>query len=395
MCAIDCRGFPSRRHLLVALALLAAVTLAGCGLLFGDDGSGTGLPDGEEAAEQYLSLDGYEATAHYEYSDGTDRRARIQVDVGGHNSRVEWLAPPRVAGNVNVYNGSTLVRYNATTNEYARISTEDLDFFREGANRIEGVVDNARAEGQTTVEGPPAGGAPLPEVPAGERSSGAGNEARFEVTYEGTETVAGREAHVISYEAVEDTSEGVIEQTVWLDTEHFITLKSRQVSRFDGNESTYTFRLSNVSFDPGLTDADFRFDPPPGATLNESESYDLTSYDTRTQLVSASDISVPNPAIPERFELVRADHIDGSGFTAVQFQYRASGSVLFVTKTTERDYTDLSEGERVSVGSRSGRYRVSKQQALVTWRCGERVYVVAGDVGRSTLLDVARSVECA
>jgi outer membrane lipoprotein-sorting protein len=377
----------------VLFVLVVVVSLAGCSLLFGGGDDSTSLPTGDQAAEQYLSMDGYEATVHYEYSDQSNRRAQLQIDVDGGNSRIEWLGPDRLAGNVQTYNGSTTIRYNATTNEYVSISTSNLDNFEDGAERIEEAVDAAREDGTATVDQPPSGGAPLPVVPEGGTADAAASD-RYEVTYDGTEQVAGREAHVISYAPVENVTDGVLEQTVWVDTEYFITLKSHSVSRYDGDRSTFTFRLSNVSIAPGLSERDFSFDPPANATLNASDSYDVTGYDTRAQLVTVADIGVPDPAVPERFTLSRATHIVGQNFTAVQLQYQTSGSRLLVTKTSEQTYTDLTEGERVTIGDETGRYRTSQTRATVAWRCGGYVYTVTGGVQKETLLDVARSIEC-
>lgn len=386
---------PGRRRLLVALALVTVVALAGCSTLFGGNGDEPGLPPGEEAAETYLSLDGYEATAHYEYSDRPDRRAHIEEDVDSGRSRVEWLAPESRAGSVQIYNGSAVVRYNATKNEYIRIDTSGLESYEDGAQHLARAINTAREEGTTTIDQPPAGGAPLPKVPEGQTDADTDPKRTFEMSYEGTETVAGREAHVISYDAVGTVENGMVEQTVWVDTEHFFTLKSTQVSTYDGNESTFTFRLSNVTVEPGLTAEDYRFDPPADATLNRSESYDVTAYDSRTALSNAAAISVPSPAVPDRFSLARASHIVGQNFTAVQLRYQTSSAALVVTKTSELRYTNLTEGERVSIGGQSGRYRTSGTRALAVWECGEFVYTVTGGVQKSTLLDVARSVECA
>lgn len=394
MSGVASRWSPARRRqLLVGVVLLVAVALAGCSFLFGDGGDEQPLPEGEQAAEAYLSLDGYSATAHYEYSDQRDRRARLEIDVDSRRSRVAWLAPPSRAGNVQIYNGSAVVRYNATRNEYVSISTSGLDSFEDGGDRIARAVDAARADGKSTVERPPAGGAPLPKVPAGS-SADSDSDRKFEVTYEGTETVADREAHVIEYEAVGDPASGILEQTVWIDTEYYFTLKSTQVTRFDGNESTFTFRLSEVSIDPGLTESDFQFDPPSGAQRNRSSSYDVRGYDTRTQLASAVETSVPNPSVPSRFSLARADHVIGTNFTAVQLQYQTSGSRLFVTKTTEQEYEETTEGEHVSIDGQTGRYRSGGTGALVVWRCDGYVYTVRGSLQRSAMLDVARSVGC-
>jgi outer membrane lipoprotein-sorting protein len=387
-------GEPRRkRRLLVALALLIAVTVAGCGVLFGGENATSDLPSGEVAAEQYLSVDGFEATAHYEYSTREDRRAHIRIDPDDGRSYIEYIAPARFAGSVRAYNGSAVVEYNATENEYVRIDTANIRNFEDGAERIELAVDAAREEGTTTVERPPAGGAPLPKVPSGSTEDRASNRS-FEVSYDGTETVAGREAHVISYEPVDDVDSGILSQTVWMDTESFFTLKSTQVARFDGERSTSTFRLSNVTVEPGFTASDFAFDPPPDATLNESDSYGVTGYDSRAAVAEVASLSVPTPDVPDSFSLSRAIRVVGADFTAVQLQYQTSNSRLFVTKTLEDGYANLTEGERVTIGSQTGRYRSTGTGTIITWQCEETTYTVTGGVQRATLLDVARSVEC-
>jgi hypothetical protein len=104
---------------------------------------------------------------------------------------------------------------------------------------------------------------------------------------------------------------------------------------------------------------------------------------------------VPDPTVPERFDVDRYDRVQGSDFTAVQLRYRTPGTFLFVTKTTEQDYTNLTEGERVSIGDRTGWYRASGARALVAWQCDGYVYTVTADVSKAELLGVARSVACA
>lgn len=383
------RGPLHSRRVLVAVVVLAALALSGCSVISGDDPS---LPNGTEAADRYRSLDGYSATVTIDQADEPTERLRIWVAPESGNTRSEVLAPPSRAGNIGVANNSTIIRYNATDNEYIRISTTDVDRFDRGARRIQQAVAAARSEGETT-SAPPFGGAPLPVVPDSETRPE--EDAQFVVTYDGTESVAGRTAHVLNYTAAGDRSQGVLRQTIWLDTESFVTLKMVQVSRFDGNRSRYTFELSNVTVDTDFDAERFAFDPPPGATLNESESFDVTSYDSLDALGEASPLSVPDPAVPERYRLVTADRIDGVSFDAVQLRYRAGTSSLFVTKTTEQSYTNTTTGDPVTIGNRTGRYRSTGARSLVAWECGENVYVVTGDVQKETVVAVARSVACA
>ncbi|WP_338902330.1 hypothetical protein [Salinibaculum marinum] len=354
------------------------------------------LPPGEEAAEEYRSLDGYTATVDIDQSQDTDQRVRVWFDPDDGNSRAKILAPVSQAGNLYVANGSAIVQYNATSNEYIQVSTSGTDRFESSAQRVEAAVADARAGGNTT-DGPPVGGAPLPVVPdAGEGTpeSEGDSQGQFRVSYEGTQQIAGRTAHVLNYTAAGNRTQGILQQTLWLDTEHFVTLKLHQESRFGGNRSTYTYELSNVSFETDFGPDRFRFDPPPGATANRSESYDLTSFDSRDDLVAATDVPVPDPAVPGRYALVQADRIDGGTFDAVQLSYRATTSRLVVTKTSEQSYIDTSEGKPVAIGDRTGRFRSSGVSSIVVWECGEYIYVVAGDLPESSMVDVARSVAC-
>jgi len=383
------RRTPTARRLLVAGAVVLAVALAGCSVLSANDPA---LPDGSEAAESYRSLDGYSATATIERTNGLEERLRIWIDPDDGNARTEMLAPPAQSGNLNLANGSHVVRYNATKNEYVVISTSGFDRFERGAQRIEEAVDDVREDGETTTDAPAVGGAPLPVVPDGEHTPT--ENAQFTVQYDGVERVAGRAAHVLNYTAAGNRSHGVLRQRVWLDTDYFVTLKSTQVSRFGANRTTYSFELSNVSFDTEFSASRFAFDPPAGATVNESESYDLTSYDSLSGLSEQAAIPVPDPDVPDRYQLVTADRIVGLTFNAIQLRYRAGTSALYVTKTTEQSYTNTSEGEPVSIGTQTGRYRSTGVESLVIWECGDYIYTVTGDVQRTTLLDVARSVGC-
>ena len=65
-----------------------------------------------------------------------------------------------------------------------------------------------------------------------------------------------------------------------------------------------------------------------------------------------------------------------------------------MTKTTEQSYIDTSEGKPVAIGDRTGRFRSSGVSSIVVWECGEYIYVVAGDLPESSMVDVARSVAC-
>lgn len=374
----------------LAIALLAAVVLlSGCAGVFPSDSS---LPDGETAATAYQSLDGYTATVQIEQNSGPNRTLQLVADVDGTQNRVEYLDPPALAGNVVVYNGSSLVRYNATRNEYAVVSMSGQQPYERAAGQLRDVVESARASGETTAN-PGVSSAPLPVVPAADTAA-ANASGPFAVSYEGKETVRGREAYVIRYEAAGDRDRGVLNQTIWMDAEYFVTLKSTQYARFGESPSAYSFQMTNVTFDPDIDPDRFVFDPPEGATLNRSLSYETTVYESRSALATAAPMRVPAPPLPPGYDLDIASLVEGINGTAVELQYRDGTSTIILSKSTAVDEVDLSTGKSVTVGDQPGRYRSSGTQAVVVWRCADHAYVAIGTVQQSTLLDVARSVEC-
>lgn len=118
---------------------------------------------------------------------------------------------------------------------------------------------------------------------------------QYDIEYRGTETVAGRETHVIDVEAKNETVEkGVsaivgdteyvyaletsspkeeletVEQTLWIDAEYEYPLRSKVVFDVpDGERIVLTQRFESVAFNTGLEDETFAFEPPENATVED------------------------------------------------------------------------------------------------------------------------------
>ncbi|THE66018.1 outer membrane lipoprotein carrier protein LolA [Salinadaptatus halalkaliphilus] len=117
---------------------------------------------------------------------------------------------------------------------------------------------------------------------------------RYDLEYRGTETVADREAHVLAVEATnESVADGisllvgdtefvyaletvepsddlaVTEQTIWIDTEYAYPLKETVVAEVDGETYEYSERFEDITFNDGLDDQTFAFEPPENASVEE------------------------------------------------------------------------------------------------------------------------------
>lgn len=122
---------------------------------------------------------------------------------------------------------------------------------------------------------------------------------KYDLEYRGTDEVADRETHVLdvepknesvetgisvlvgdstyvfALETVDVESEAefrVVEHTVWIDTEYNYPLKEEIVwEGADGVRVTMTERFESVTFNSGLGDETFDFEPPDNATVEELE----------------------------------------------------------------------------------------------------------------------------
>jgi len=185
---------------------------------------GNALPTADEAAQQYAGLDAYNATYTVTFEEpGETRTVRVRNTVSPDSGelRSRTLAPPGQAGNLRVYNGSVAWLYNATRNTVTRVTQTEPRVVPRQQAVVRSVV------GAANGGDPPSQVSPLPVVPGSEGGEAVENTTgTLETSYEGPETVAGREAHVIALRPVANATTSITRQTVWLDTEHFVPLRT-------------------------------------------------------------------------------------------------------------------------------------------------------------------------
>lgn len=374
------------RSVAIALAgvgVAVALVLAGGLLLAG----GNALPPADDAAERYATLDAYNATYTVTVErPGETRTVRVRNTVSPDSGKLrsEALAPPSRAGTLRVYNGSVAWLYNATRNTVTRVTQTEPQVVPRQRAVVRSVV--AAANG----EEPSSRVSPLPVVPGTGGSTVENATGELEASYEGTATVAGREAHVISLTPAGNATTSITEQTLWLDAEYFVPLRSNATLEFDGNRTVVSQEATGVSFEPDLPPGIFEFEPPAGAQPERSTA-EVTSYGSRTDLAAATAFPVPEPAVPSRFDLSRAQLTVRPDRTGVILRYTSGVNVISVVAGNGSEF-DTAAGEPVRVGNRTGRFDVSGQVGRVVWTCGSYEYAVAGTVPRETLTAVARSV---
>lgn len=366
-----------RRSRLLFLCLVVAVVLAGCASFLGSDAA---LADGETAAEQFDAVGSYNATVTIEFSDanGTTVWTGTQVVVPGTGEFYERLEGPD-GTEITVSDGEQTWLYVRGSDQAQRLDHGGIEqsLVTEISELVEAARDDSDADDSIRLlPFVPQFGGDRTEVPAGPRT----------VTHEGTETVAGRQAHVISVEH----TDGAFTARHYLDAEHYVPLKT--TATFDtGDETTeYALTYEEIEFDTELPPDLFSFTPPEGVTVREPFADE--DHGTLTALREESSMAVPEPAVPDRFSLTAAERFV-PGAETVELTYTAGESQLTVSKTNVT--LPVTGGEEVSVGGQTATFTEEDAYQSLTWTCEGNYYSVRGDLDRELLIEVASSIVCA
>lgn len=241
----------------------------------------------------------------------------------------------------------------------------------------------------------------------------------FDVTYEGTEQVAGREAHVVvftdpsgqqgtasidltvgdtEYQLAAATLEKpviVSEHRLWIDTAHDYPLKRQTTVVGQNNASIVrTLRYDWIDFEPDESEDTFQFEPPDSGAKHSTLEIDTREYSSVRGAQSAVPYPVPEPTVPDAYELqtVHVSRFDGS--VRIHLRYNDGSNNLSVSVFPA--VTDV-RGLTVTIGDREGTLSRGQGRTNLYWECADRTYSVHADsetLATERQFRVAESIEC-
>lgn len=377
---------------IVAAAVVAAVVVAGALWLVAAPEAAS-QPVGADAADRYAAVDGVTATETTVLERG-DRTTRTVAEVAfrpGADHRRETVLAGGGRYDVTVTNGSAMWLYDRDRGLAKRVPLSGPpDRGRSRADRVErlfAALDVTRRSASASAAGPSI--APLPVVPRSDGGPAGAANASLGVRYDGTATVGDREAYVLR--VAPRAEDAAYEQTLWVDTEHFLVLR-QHTEWVDGDTPVaVTTTYTNVTVDPGLGDGAFAFDPPANVTVERVDAPETTAYDSAAALREATNVSVPSPSLPASFRLTYASETTGD-VHGVGLRYADETGRITVAKYNRPFPVD---GDRaVTVAGREAAVSYGPTTS-VSWNCGDYRYTVRGQrVSASALVEVARSVGC-
>jgi len=184
---------------------------------------------------------------------------------------------------------------------------------------------------------------------------------------------------------------------VWLDQEHLFPVRST----FDSPDGVRTVEYHNLTFDAGLSDEVFEFDPPEGTDVQVLDVSNVTRYEAVAGADEATPFTVAEPGtVPEGydFQVATVATYESRGQRVATVWYENSaGSRLLVQRTDGPIYIEVDD-ETVTVDGREASYEIQEENGvhLLNWRCGgvENVVVTDRTVHREEMIAVAESLPC-
>lgn len=384
------------RRILLVLVLVGALTLAGCTLEGGQ--SDSEYPSESDVRGKLSSLDSLQSDVLTETEvegNVTTERMSLLRDFDRNGYRAETVSGP-AEGTTIVSNGSRMWYYEPQTNTVRVIEqgveNQSLD---RSVETISSIFAQLRDDGS---ESGSVGISPSPTVPLDPSSSNP-TDGDIELpmgenvtaTDEGTEAVDGRDAWKVDLE-VNDGASLVENATYWIDTEWYFPIKATVTVDFGNQTTVATSTYRNVTFNEPLDAAQFTYDPPPTASVAEGVRGSLRVFQNRSELVSETDIQIPDPEIPEGYVFEQGRISPAGEHDRLNMVYTSEEGVLAVTKLVGNEST-LSDGEPIDVGGRPARQSEREGRYGIQWTCSGDTYSVSG-VSEETVRAVAASIDC-
>lgn len=244
----------------------------------------------------------------------------------------------------------------------------------------------------------------------------------YRLSYEGTTTVDGREAHVVETRppldetgrridlVVGDTTYAIplstgdledleVARTICIDDEYRYPVRERNAVS-DGDETRYSLTVTyeDLAIDEGLESGTFTYQPPADATVVTDGTKPEGIFDSYDEAEAAVPYELPAADVPDAYLLDRITVVERAeeyGGVTTTLWYNDPNVVareLFVV-VREQARFDPDILEEIEVDGRTAYYRDGRIQS-VFWDCGDVSYEVSSLIEGDPLREIAASIGC-
>lgn len=241
----------------------------------------------------------------------------------------------------------------------------------------------------------------------------------YRLGYGGTDTVDGRDAHLLETRPpVDDTGPRIdvvvgettyavplttadleelnVVRRIWLDDEYRYPITERHEVSDDG-ETLYalTFTYEDLSIDEGVAPETFTFEPPPEAHVETDGREPDGLFDARGEAEANTPYGLPEPDVPDAYALDRITVVEDRFGTTTTLWYDDPTVIareLYVRIREERRFRpDVLE--EIEIDGRTAYYRDGRLQSVFR-DCGDLNYEVTSLIEDDPLREIAASIAC-
>lgn len=224
-----------------------------------------------------------------------------------------------------------------------------------------------------------------------------------DATFEGREQLGGEETYRLSIEPnmTGTPVTGSVNITVWLDAETYVPKQTHSAVSSENYSFETTQQYRNVSLNETLSEDRFTIDVPDDADDPGSADYEMTSYESLSNLRANATQDVPSPTLPENYSFDSGYSLAHDGDSSLTLRYTAGENETLTVSQRSGDgfnYSESEDFEPVDVGPQTGWYNEydtdNTTVAMLAWDCNGSRYTVAGPLEKSEIIAIGESIEC-
>jgi len=348
------------KQIAAVLLVLAAVLTSGCT----DDMSADQIASMMEAKQE--SIEDFSATMVMTSFAGETETTRVKIMTKmPDKTRSESIEPAELAGTVMVRNGSTMWTYDPAKNQVTKMALpEDMPSETDYTELVKNLLDEN------------------------------------DIAIEGIEDVGSRSAYVIDATPKDGGEIGIITRMrVWVDRENWMLIGIEMYDKDDNLFSKVEYR--DITFNTGITDSEFIFETPDGATVVETSLEDMMPKEMTLEEARANltfDLKTPS-YLPDGYEFDHAmllGDLYGSEQEIVSLKYTDGSGILHLRECVS-DGSDqlkpaMGEPEIVEINGTDGEFTSMFGRNSIQWSADGIDYSLSGELEKDELVNIAESL---
>ncbi len=214
-----------------------------------------------------------------------------------------------------------------------------------------------------------------------------------DISYQGMDRFEGRSVYRIKASPKNDSMWMGMHIDMWVDGENWMPLKMEVIDKNDKLVSSLEYR--DIKFNTGIPNSEFEFKLPEGAKLVTKEMSPIPR--TMTLEEARKKVKVLTPSyLPEGYTFADAYVTNDIKETVILTYHNGWNTLLLYEylKNDKKPEPDRGKVEKASINGVDGRLMILPDQRMLVWDIGDRTLVMASmSVSKEEMIKVAESIK--